>query len=217
MKLNSKIIITLIAFCLSFSGLNALSPGKSFIRSLVIPGWGELSQGDNSGYAFIASELIIWSSILYFKQEAKNQENKAYNYAVNNAGIPIGNHSEDYLDLIGKYNSSGFEAGGYGDYLLRVEQASGTGNPNAVVEDNVYINNMPWNWGTTAKRGKYKQMRKDADYNRDWAKSLAGAVILNHILSGANSIRISKKQKRLKLNAGLLPDSTVGIFASYNF
>jgi len=123
-------------------------PRKAFLKSALIPGWGELSQGNNSGYILIFSEVMLWSAKFFFNEEEDLLLKESYNYAVKYAHIdPDSDINDDYLYHLTRYNSSGFDAGGYNSYI--VEQAESIEDPierQEFIENNIYHDDLFWEW-----------------------------------------------------------------------
>jgi hypothetical protein len=178
-----------------------------FLKSALIPGWGELSMSNKSGYAFLAMELLLWSSHFFFLSEVKLREEEAYIYALQNAGINPGNRDEEYLVLLGKYNSSGFEPGGYNEMVYRRAKSLFSDpyeQDQYIAENAISEESLFWNWESREHRRDYSIMRKNADHNRDYAKAVVGAIVANHLISMINSVRIGVTRRRAeRVNFGV--------------
>ncbi|MBN1948921.1 MAG: hypothetical protein JW784_04185, partial [Candidatus Cloacimonetes bacterium] len=62
MNINFKVLSIILLLSL-FSPVVASSsptPPSLLLRSALVPGWGELAQGDQSGYALLAMEILLW-------------------------------------------------------------------------------------------------------------------------------------------------------------
>ncbi|MBM4404141.1 MAG: hypothetical protein FJ042_07160, partial [Candidatus Cloacimonetes bacterium] len=55
-----KKILVILIVTLIWSGLCAQSKGTLFLKSIVIPGWGQLSSDRQYGYAMLTSEALAW-------------------------------------------------------------------------------------------------------------------------------------------------------------
>jgi hypothetical protein len=212
MNTNSKVILLLIALLLLSVSLNSkeIAPRTAFLKSALIPGWGELSQGNNSGYFMLAAEFLLWSSIFYFNEEEDLLLKESFNYAVKYAHIdPNADFDDEYLYHLTRYNSSGFNTGGYNSYIIA--QAESIEDPEErleFIENNIYPEDLFWEWDNEEHRRQYGIKRKDSTHFTDYAKAVTGAIIANHIISAINSIRISKKNKidlKVSFNSELDP------------
>lgn len=178
----------------------------NIVKSLIVPGWGELSLGNKSGYIFIASEAFLWLSNLYYHSESDLKLEESYQYALKYAHINPGNYGTDYYRDLSKYMSYGFETGGHNQEIVSEAQDLFPDNPAAqqdYIQDNIYTEEYYWNWDNKNHRGKYREIRnKSLDYS-EIAKSLGGAILANHLLSGLNAFRIIKKRNKLDLSMSL--------------
>lgn len=212
MNTNSKRFLFVILTVFMFVSLSAkeINPRTAFLRSALIPGWGEISQGNNSGYIFLATEVLLWSSILYFNEEEDLLLKESLNYAIRYAHIDAqADFGDEYLYHLSRYNSSGYEAGGYNASII--EQAEAIEDPlekQEFIENNVYPETLYWEWDSKENRRQYGIKRKDSSHYNDYAKAVTGVIIANHIFSAINSIRINRKHKldlKVSLNSELHP------------
>jgi len=209
------------------SGLTDSQPAvfPSILKSALIPGWGELSMRNNSGYIFLLSEILLWSGRFYFLEEVKLREEESYMYALQYGGLQPGQYDDDFLYLLTKYNSSSFEAGGYNEMILQRARSLFPDDPaaqNQYIQDNAILDEaLFWSWETREDRRQYSIMRKNADHNRDYAKAVIGVIVANHIVSVINSARIAAAQRREhRLQIGFDYDHkslTPLLKAEYNF
>ncbi len=238
MSLNFKIALLLLLF---FSGVlvaeeGLFSAGREDIdsskanasvllnafKSLLIPGWGELSVGSPGGYAFLGADIMLWASRFYCGEEVKLHEKDALNYAFQYAGVNAGKHSDDYLYLLGRYNSSGFEPGGYNETI--VKRANNL-YPNDSAARNQYINdnaifddNLYWEWESREARRQYSIKRKNADHNRDYIKAITGIIVANRIISVFNAVRATRKSNRIEVELNFEPnEKTTMMNIEYKF
>ena len=61
----------------------------------------------------LASEVLLWSASYYTSNEISLQNRSTYEYALKFAHIYPGSYDSQYYRDLAKYNSSGYEAGGY--------------------------------------------------------------------------------------------------------
>jgi len=210
-----KLVLITLALLL-VSAASAQSPRRYVLRSLLVPGWGELSAGSSSGYAFIVSEILCWGGYFYYGEVQQEKDRESYQFARKYAGIPAGANDEYYLNLIGKYNTSGYGPWGYADDMLRRAQAQY--GPNAEIEPDIYMTDLAWNWPDKQTRVRYKSMRKDADISADYQTVAAGVIVLNHLLSALNSYRVYNGSIRMHAQAGFIGDiSTPALQMRFDF
>ena len=200
---KTKVVIILL-FLIIFSTLfcQENTGRKYFFRSLLIPGWGELSQRNYSGYVFLTSELLMWFSRYYYLEEADLKEKASFNYAVKFANIdPNQDYSNEYFSHLKKYDSSGYETGGYNAHIVELAKNLYPDDLEAQTEyinANAYSDEYFWQWDDDAKQHEYAILRKRIIQYNDYAKTLVGAILVNHLISAINSMRINSKLKRLR-------------------
>lgn len=221
MSTNSKSLI--IAFALLLISLplfsEIVSPQKAFLKSAILPGWGELSVGNSSGYFFLTTEVMLWAASFYFDQEEDLKYNEAFKYAVKYADIKGSTSKMDtYLYHLSKYTSSGFDAGGYNAAIL--EQAEGIEDPllrEEFIQNNIYSDDLYWEWDNKERMRRYRIMRKDAGIFSDYSKSIGGVIIANHIISAINALRVGAKKKRTSFQVTFDRDMNPKFLCTYKF
>ncbi|MCB0279663.1 MAG: hypothetical protein KDD94_09190, partial [Calditrichaeota bacterium] len=73
------LIISLLAFSLSQEA--KISKSASILKSLVLPGWGNLSAGNTStGYLHMGAELSLWLGYFYNKKLLNDSRTDYQNY-----------------------------------------------------------------------------------------------------------------------------------------
>ena len=212
MNINFRFIIT-IFLVLFISFLKANEPKPPILnafKSAILPGWGELSMGNKSGYVFLAIEATLWSTKFYFDDQSDLRLRQADQFAFNNANLKSYDLDENLRFLLGRFNTSGFGPGGYNEFVITTAKEL---YPNQPDKQTDYINehlldeSIYWNWESTSNRGLYATMRRESLHFEDYAKAVTGTIIVNHIVSFLNSIRIGNNQANNNLNfyAGFNP------------
>ena len=213
------LILLLMLICSIPIYAEDFNPRIALLKSAILPGWGEISLGDKTGYIFMATEFIFWSSKIYFNEEEKLKEKEAYNYALKYAHIdPHNNYNETYYYNISRFISSGFEPGGYNAYV--VQQAENIEDPilkQEYIQNNIYSDEYYWNWDNKDKMHEYGIKRKDASHFVDYAKTIGGAIIANHVFSAINSLRVSSKLKKMNLSIYFDRNMNPNLICSYKF
>ena len=209
MKSNSKKIIVLLIFLSIFSFIYATKQhvGKSILKSAILPGWGEISNGNKTGYVFLSNEVFLWFTKYYFHKESSLYEEASKYQARKYAHIdPTINFNEQfYLDLKG-YMSSGFEPDGYNAYVVQLAKETYPDSLEAqqdYILENMYSDNFHWNWDDKDRKYDYKILRKRITQYSDYAGAMTGFIILNHLISAINSARISAKLKKVEFRVSL--------------
>ena len=108
MKLNSKFIIIVLITLISTQivladEISTKHTENSFLKSAIIPGWGELSMGAKSGYFLLTLEASLWGALFYVKDQEDLSKRKAFAFAVENANInPQLDYDKEQLNYMKK-------------------------------------------------------------------------------------------------------------------
>ncbi|MDD2332208.1 MAG: hypothetical protein PHI68_06120 [Candidatus Cloacimonetes bacterium] len=194
-----KKILIVICILLSMSLLSGQSRGITLLKSLAVPGWGQISTGRNYGYGMLAAELSIISSMLYFDQEQDLKRKEAYQLALEYAHIQPGSYSQQYFRDLSAYNTSGYDAGGYNEMVRSTAMTLYPSNPQAqqeYIDTHIYSAEFAWNWDSDYQRGKFTSLRTRVNELMDYAKIATGVLLFNHLISGVDALRFSAQGRK---------------------
>ena len=169
------------AFFLIFLQLTLLL-GSSTIppiaKSLIIPGWGEASLGNQkSSRFFIHSEGLLLLSCFYIHKIGNAKRNEYIAFASEHAGTKNISDHRYWVD-IGNYNSNQ----AFDEEHLRMRDG----------KQGQWASN-PWYWaGGESYRKRFEKMRIDSDKLFLTGKFIIGGIILNHIVSGINTLYLTR-------------------------
>lgn len=166
-------------------------PGKAglFLRSLAVPGWGqavlarsrpELKGRGQAGF-WLDVGLVTGAWALLHVSQVKETEYQAY--AVRVAGArPHSDNSDYWVDVSNHlsrldFNQAMLESGGYSDRYL---------DP---ADD--------WAWPSRAEQTRYRDLRAVSEKAYSQALAVGGALFINHVLSAAHVLRLSRQEPRL--------------------
>lgn len=195
MNTNSKIVLSLLAIFMLGSLQAKGSPKVAFLKSAILPGWGQLESGSKSGLVFITSEILLWSTKIYYDTEADLKETASKKYAIKYAGInPEESFDDNYYYLLTRYNSSGFETGGYNSYVYL--SAQNEENPEQYVENNMISDNQSWYWESKDRKHDYSILRKRIIQYGDYSQTMVGVIIANHLVSAIHAALVSRKANK---------------------
>jgi hypothetical protein len=208
---NKKYTILFIVLLIAISGcLQAkVLTVNPFLKSAVLPGWGQVNQGHPYGYAMLTGEVILWSSYIYNKNEETIKHRESYEYALKFAHINQGHYSSDYYRNLSKYSSSGFDAGGYNAMVRQTAIDMFQADPiaqQAYINENMIPDSKSWTWDTGSDRKKYSSMRKDILVIKDRVQIMTGLIIANHIFSSIDMLRQRKHWTNVHPSVGYLQD-----------
>ncbi len=148
------------------------------VKSLIVPGWGEASLGhQKSSRFFINLEAILLVSSLSAYKIGDMKKNEYIAFANEHAGAKYINDHRYWVD-IGNYNSNqAFDE----EHLRMRDGKQGQWSSN------------PWFWeGGDSYRKRFEKMRIDSDKLFFTGKFIIGGIILNHIVSGINTLYLTR-------------------------
>ncbi len=201
-----KKILAILLVSLIWVGLCAQSKGTLFLKSLLIPGWGQITSDRQYGYAMLTGEALVWISLYYFDREADIKHRESYEYALNFAHIQPGTYGNDYFSHLGRYQSSGFEAGGFNAMIREKAMELFPHDPIAqqqYIDANIYDEGLSWNWDSVNKRRNYNSIRIQIRNNRSYVKVFTGVLIFNHLVSAVDILRTHSSQSRAQVYMGM--------------
>ena len=78
-----------------------------------------------------------------------------------------------------------------------------------------------WDWGSKTQRLRYERMRVDSDLAYNRALMTIGAVLLNHLASGIDAMRVARKVRtepsKTQMGTACLPQGGFLIFLVQRF
>jgi len=168
----------------------------AFLRSLLLPGWGQHYAGSKSMMrVFIASEVLLWGSFLGFETWSNRLEDDYRVYATQHANIdPHGKRFDFFVD-IGNYGS--LEE--YNQAQLRERDVA---DLYPTETDDFY-----WRWDTDLNRQEFERLRIGSDRAANRAEFVVAAIFVNHFFSAVHStfaaFKHNKKIDSARLEYGL--------------
>ncbi|OUW80144.1 MAG: hypothetical protein CBD77_01080 [bacterium TMED217] len=181
-----KTIYFLIFYFSIIFGDSSIHP---MAKSLLFPGWGELDLGNKkSSRFFIQTEAILVASCLTAYKLGEVREKEYIAYANEYAGAKKTGDHRYWVD-IGNYNSNE----DFDEEHLRMRDG----------KEGQWAYS-PWYWksGDTTRRN-FEKMRINSDKFFFTGRFIVGGIILNHIISGINSLYLSRINN--KSNLSLVP------------
>jgi len=189
----------LILLTLSLSGYAlAQNRGIGFIKALAVPGWQQVAEGKNYGYAMLASELAIIGSVFYLNNESDILMQDSYEYAVKFAHLQPGSYDNKFYNSLSRYESSGFDANGYN---AMIRQTAMTMYPydaiaqQQYIDQNSYKDDLFFSWDSPQHRSQYNKLRNRSNDFEDYASVAVGVLILNHLVSGVDYLLFSGRDR----------------------
>jgi hypothetical protein len=158
------------------------SPGKAFLMSFAVPGAGELRLGSRKmAVIFFSTEVVLWSSYFLLQEFGGLRADDYRLYAAAHAGVsPGGKNHQFFVDV---ENHSSLTA--YNEAMLQERR------PEAMYPEN---GTYQWSWDNEKSMEKFKRIRIESDRFKNAGQFVIGGVILNHLVSGIDAMRIARKQ-----------------------
>ncbi|MBT6870769.1 MAG: hypothetical protein HOA66_04870 [Candidatus Marinimicrobia bacterium] len=185
--MNKKFIIVILMFSMAFSG--------SRTKSLVFPGWGELSLNESSrGQKLIAADIILWLTVFNGKNLSKNYESDYRAFASEHAGVNW-NHTDylfavdiGYYDDLNAYNSAKAR-----QRSLELETDLNGG----LIREyghTMYPENgdFDWQWDNDSNRKSYKDMRISSANWDKYANFAIAGLLVNRVISVIDVMYLEK-------------------------
>lgn len=172
------------------------SGGGVFLRSLLVPGWGESvvarahpELGRPGRVPFLVDLGLAAAAVgLVHYGGVKRDEYQSYASRVAGAG-PHADDSDFWVDVS---NHASVET--YNTAMLQ------NGNPAARYTEE----GDSWAWPSSAERGRYRDLRAVSEDAYSRALALGGAMVVNHLLSAVRANRLLRRSN-LDLEAALAP------------
>ena len=166
------------------------SVGKAFFYSLLLPGLGEAYVGSKTyTKIFLSLEVIGWGFLLGNYQYVSWLEKDYKNFAYQHANINKDSKDGQYWIDIGKYDN-------IYDYN---EQRRRDRDVNAIYDENAIFY---WRWDSNTNRLDYDGKRIHAKVLENDDVYYIGAIVLNHIVSAINALRLAKAYNRNLKDSG---------------
>jgi len=198
-----------------------IKPGLNFLKSAIVPGWGQLSLDKGYGYVFLIAEISFWTMRLYYNQESENKADASFKYAIKYGELdPKNNYSRQFFEDMRRYISSGYGDGGYNAGVVREAAKLFPDDLEAqlnYIEDNIYDEDHYWSWQSDDHKKKYSIYRKNMDQYTDYLKLVAGALAANHIIGAIDALRLSNYLKNLELGVNMSKDDLSLLTLTYRF
>jgi len=183
-----KLFRTLILLTLITSLFAQEAPKNTVLKSIILPGWGELSYKSNSAYIFLGTEAALWLGFAGLRYSGHVQNLDMINYARLHAGVtdyPAGN---DYWSDLGDFMS----------YAEHEEEMLENRTP-----EKIYNTNYQWEWDTNDNLLTFERMFRNKELTLLSSEFVLTGMIVNRIASVINVRYL--KNKNMSLGAFAAP------------
>jgi len=167
------------------------SKAKAFFLSLAVPGMGEYYAGSKKmGTIFLCTEIALWAGYFAFQIYGDWKEQDFKQYAMAHAGVQAKGKNHQYFVNIENFDN----IRAYNEAKLQQRDTE------AVYPEN---DEFSWQWDQTKNRLKYEQMRVSSDQAYSRAVLMIGVIVVNHIVSGIDAIRVVRKAQKNPVQVGV--------------
>ena len=155
--------------------------GDAFLKSLVLPGWGQYDGGHKKSAVFFAlTEVAIIGGMVAFRAHGAAKRNDYKALAAMHAGV-VGEHPHDFYVDIGNWDS----VDDYNEQRLQDREF-----------DRLYTSTLDsWEWDSQESRIQMEKIRIQSDKSFNSVYYLIGGIVLNHIASAIHAGRVTSKGK----------------------
>ena len=151
---------------------------RGFWLSLLVPGWGQLQQGNgSSGYRFMATEAALWAGYFGFRGLADSRQVNFETHAAEHAAAHPQGKGGQYYDDLGFYQSRHQH-----NQFARVDDG-----PDAELYPDTAA--FFWEWDSAASRERYRDLRNAARTADRNAVYMTGLVAINHVAAAIHAAR----------------------------
>ncbi|MDP8228303.1 MAG: hypothetical protein P9M15_02485 [Candidatus Electryoneaceae bacterium] len=149
--------------------------GKAFRKSLVLPGWGQISSGNKlKGYIFLGAETALIAGAIGYQMYGNWLEDDYTDFAGHHAGF-VGDRSHQFYVDIGNW----LDRQSYNEQRIRDRNF-----------DALYNNPADdWQWDSDENRRHFKAMRISSDRSKQLVIFMVGGIIINHLASAIDAAR----------------------------
>ncbi|MDZ7362353.1 MAG: hypothetical protein ONB46_16775 [candidate division KSB1 bacterium] len=159
----------------------SLTLGGAFMRSLVIPGWGQRRAGAKAAARnFFVAEILLWGGFATQEFYGNWLKDDYKLFAATHAGAAISGKDDQFFVDMGNFIS----VDEFNQNRLRRRDVEGLYDPATHF----------WRWNTEANRQKFFNLRKRSDKAFSRAELIAAGVIANHIISGIHAAWVAHKK-----------------------
>ncbi|MBI89166.1 MAG: hypothetical protein CMG60_03685 [Candidatus Marinimicrobia bacterium] len=175
--MQKRLIFFIFVWCCAFGQIKKTNP---IMQSLIIPGWGQKTLGKKkTARIFSSVEISLWTACAASYLSSYNEKLKYTAFAAQYAGVESEDKGHKYWVDIGNY--------------LNIEQHNAE-HLRWREFDELYNENDRWQWNEYGNMQKFEEMRIKSDYLKKTGEYILGTIILNHIISGINTLYILRSE-----------------------
>ncbi len=157
------------------------SLGGAFLRSAVIPGWGQRRAGARTAARnFFVAEVLLWSGFASLQVYGHWLKNDYKLFAATHAGVELADKDDQFFVDVGNFIS----VDEFNQNRLRRRDVEG-------LYDHM---THTWKWDTEANQLKFANLRKRSERSFSRSNLVVAGVLANHIISGIHAAWVANKK-----------------------
>jgi hypothetical protein len=182
------------------SGSSSL--GGAFLRSAVIPGWGQRRAGAKTAARnFFVAEVLLWSGFASLQVYGHWLKNDYKLFAATHAGVELADKDDQFFVDVGNFIS----VDEFNQSRLRRRDVEGLYDPAT----------HAWKWDTEANQLRFANLRKRSERSFSRSNLVVAGVLANHIISGIHAAWVAhKKSSAQDKERGELHVPQLGVLSS---
>ena len=162
------------------SSKKKISIGSAFLRSAVVPGWGQRATGANTAARnFFVTEAGLWLGVISFNVHGNWLQDDYRLLASEHAEVDTRDKSLGYYVDVG--NFANIE--GYNQSRLQRRDVAALYDPATHY----------WKWDTEANRNRFADLRLRSDKAFSRSELFIAAILGNHIISGIHAAWLARR------------------------
>jgi hypothetical protein len=151
-----------------------VSLGGAFLRSALIPGWGQKAVGAHtSARNFFVAEAALWAGVIVFNVHGSWLEDDYRTLAAVHAEADVQGKNAQYFVDMGNFT----DIEDYNQSRLQNRDVQSLYDPATHF----------WRWDTQGNQQRFRQLRVDSDRANSNAELVVAAILANHIISGIHA------------------------------
>ena len=176
------------------------SRGKAFLRSFLIPGWGQKTAGaKTSARTFFVAELALWAGFAALQIRGNWLEDDYRLFAVTHAGVDPHGKNKAYFVDVGNFNN----IDDYNNAQLRNREVAALYDPASFY----------WRWDNEVNRRRFDDLRVRSEQAFSNSSFLIAGVFANHVISGIHAAHVARRGESEPRRGGL-PSPRIYVAAS---
>ena len=193
---NIKFILPIVIF------INLLYPsGANMLRSLALPGWGELNMENNSrAKFFFTSEAFILTTHFLGSYFHRSYIDQYSGFAELHANVDMEDRGYDFIIDMSNYDSMA-------DHDIAIGSYHGENFSEYQYDNDVYN----WEWDSTENRLEFDRIRRNSLVSEMVADFALAGLIINRIISVIDVMYLEKKRSNIDLGTYLSKNRNDGV------